>query len=161
MALIASTAPAAEAPTEALGDTGHTLNFGVGGAAELELNGGQIQPGVNAFVEWEAIDEWLEFELGASALFSNGGVSVPVDLLAKKPFQLTRWAEFMVGLGPEVVPTFRGGHGQVAYGGEVALDFMFWPTEHVGFSFEPEYDLLFQKGLPSGFGLSGGLLMGW
>ncbi len=43
--LAASYATAAEPTAQGSADSGHTLNFGVGGAAELELNGGQLQPG--------------------------------------------------------------------------------------------------------------------
>jgi len=51
-------------------------------------------------VEWDAIENWLEFEVGASILATSGGVEVPVDLLVKKPFRLARCAEFMIGVGP-------------------------------------------------------------
>jgi hypothetical protein len=139
----------------------HTILVGVGGAAEVELGDGTLHPGANLMVEWDAIEDWLEFEVGASVLATNGGVEVPVDLLLKKPFKLARWAEFMIGVGPELVQvtgTNKGTH----FGGEVALDFMFWPWgRHVGLWVEPEYDLIFHDGASSGIGGTGGVLVGW
>jgi hypothetical protein len=112
-------------------------------------------------VEWDAIENWLELELGASVLTASGGVSVPVDLLVKKPFKLARWAELMIGIGPEVVQTTGIGKGTY-FGGEAALDFMFWPWDpRAGLWVEPEYDLVFHDGASSGLGATGGVLFGW
>ena len=139
----------------------HTIIVGVGGATELELGDGSVHPGANIMVEWDAIENWLEFEVGASLLATSGGVEVPVDLLIKKPFKVTRWAEFMIGVGPEVVQV-TGTNKGTYFGGEVALDFMFWPWgRRVGLWVEPEYDLIFHDGASSGIGGTGGVLFGW
>ena len=50
------------------GDFEHTIVLGLGGAAEVELGSGSWHPGVNAFIEFEAIPNWLELELGVSVL---------------------------------------------------------------------------------------------
>jgi hypothetical protein len=142
-------------------NTEHTIILGVGGAGELELADGSLHPGANVMVEWDAIENWLELEVGASVLTTSHGVEVPVDLLVKKPFKLTRWAEFMVGVGPEVVQVTGGNRG-TDFGGEVALDFMFWPWgRRVGLWVEPEYDVIFHNGATSGLGSTGGVLLGW
>ena len=139
----------------------HTIIVGVGGAAELELGDGSVHPGANLMVEWDAIENWPELEVGASVLTAPGGVAVPIDLLVKKPFTLSRWAEFMVGVGPEVVRV-TGANKGTYFGGEVALDFMFWPWgKRVGLWVEPEYDLTYQHGASSGIGTTGGVLIGW
>ena len=104
----------------------HTFIVGVGGAAELELGDGSLHAGANLMVEWDAIENWLELEIGASVLTATHGVEIPVVLLVKKPFELARWVEFMVGIGPEVVQ-LTGTNKGTYFGGEVALDFMFWP----------------------------------
>jgi hypothetical protein len=142
--------------------TEHTIIVGVGAAAELELGGGSLYPGANLMVEWDAIGDWLELEVGASLLSANGGVEVPIDLLIKKPFRLARWAEFMVGIGPEVVRVTGGADRGTYLGGELALDFMFWPWgRRVGLWVEPDYDLVFHDGPSSGIGATGGVLLGW
>jgi hypothetical protein len=143
-------------------DVEHTIIMGVGGASELELRGGAVHPGGNLTIEWDAIENWLEVEVGASVLSADGGVEVPIDLLVKKPFRLTRWVEFMVAIGPEVVPVSNPTTKATYFGGEVALDFMFWPWgRHVGLWVEPEYDFVFRDGVSHGLGSTGGVLFGW
>jgi hypothetical protein len=151
----------------ALGDeagddsTEHTIIVGVGGATELELGDGSVHPGADVMIEWDAIENWLELELGASLLTADKGVEAPIDLLVKKPFKLARWAEVMIGIGPEVVRV-TGTHRGTYFGGEAALDFMFWPWgRHIGLWIEPEYDAVVQSGVSSGVGATGGLLLGW
>jgi hypothetical protein len=142
-------------------NTEHTIIVGGGGATELELGDGSLHSGANVMVEWDAIENWLELEVGASILAADGGVEVPVDLLVKKPFKLARWAEFMVGIGPEVVQVTGTNRGTY-FGGELALDFMFWPWgRRVGLWVEPEYDAIFHAGVSSGVGATGGVLLGW
>lgn len=138
-----------------------TVIVGVGGAAELELGDGSLHPGANLMVEWDAVENWLELEVGASALTVKHGFEVPIDFLVKKPFRLARWAEFMIGVGPEVVQV-AGTNKGAFFGGEVALDFMFWPWgRHIGLWVEPEYDLVFETRASSGIGSTGGVLFGW
>jgi hypothetical protein len=112
-------------------------------------------------IEWEALENWLELEVGASVLSGDGGVEIPVDLLFKKPFRLSQSAEMMVGVGPEVV----GVTGQAAgtfFGAEAALDFMFWPWgRRWGLWVAPEYDLVFKDTPSSSVGATGGVLLGW
>jgi len=141
----------------------HTIIVGVGGAAEWELADRALRPGANLMVEWDAIEDWLELEIGASILSANGGAEVPIDLLLKKPFRVARWAEFMVGIGPEMVPVWNATTNATYFGGEVALDFMFWPWgQRVGLWIEPEFDLTFPDGrVSSSIGGTGGLLFGW
>jgi hypothetical protein len=139
----------------------HTIVVGLGGAAEFELGDGSLYPGTNLMVEWDAIENWLELEVGASVLSANGGVEVPVDLLAKKPFRLARWAEFMIGVGPELVYVSKPTKATY-FGGALALDFMFWPWgRHIGLWVEPEYDLIAHRGASSGLGTTTGVLFGW
>jgi len=132
-----------------------------GGAGEVELRDHSLHPGTSVMVEWDAIEKWLELEVGASVLTADHGVEVPIDLLVKKPFRLAPWAEFMVGVGPELVQ-ITGPDGGTFFGGELALDFMFWPWgRRVGLWVEPAYDLVFHGGASSGVGGMGGMLLGW
>jgi hypothetical protein len=138
-----------------------TIVIGVGGAGELELREGSFHPGANVFLEYEAIENWLELELGASLLAAERGVEVPVDLLLKKPFRLSRGVEFMAGLGPEIVHV-TGTDRDGTFGGiEFALDFMFWPSQRFGLWFEPSYDVVFRSGTSHGIGSTGGVMVGW
>lgn len=68
----------------------------------------------------------------------------------------------MIGVGPEVVRVTGGADRGTYFGGEFALDFMFWPWgRRVGLWVEPEYDLVFHNGASSGIGTTGGVLFCW
>jgi hypothetical protein len=43
----------------------HTIVVSVGGTTELELGTGPLHPSANLIVEWDAIENWLELEIGA------------------------------------------------------------------------------------------------
>jgi hypothetical protein len=140
----------------------HTIVVGAGGAGEVELGDGSVHAGGSVMVEWDAVEDWLELEVGASVLSAGGGFELPVDLLVKKPFRLAPRAELMIGLGPELVTVSDRTARATYLGGELALDFMFWPWgRRVGLWVEPEYDLVFRDGTASGLGSTGGVLLGW
>jgi hypothetical protein len=67
----------------------------------------------------------------------------------------------MIGVGPELVHVSTPTTKATYFGGQVALDFMFWPTQRVGLWVEPSYDLIFRDGLSHGLGSTGGVLFGW
>ena len=160
--LVAGSARAGEGDENHEENTEHTIIVGVGGAGELELPSGSFHPGANVMLEWDAIESWLELEVGASFLSAEGGLEVPIDLLVKKPFRLAWWSEFMIGVGPEVVTVSNPATKATYLGAELALDFMFWPwTRRIGLWVEPEYDAIFHDGVSQGIGSTGGLLVGW
>ena len=94
----------------------------LGAAGEWDFPGGRL--GLRAAVEFTPIKDWLEIEAGVSTLFGGGQGEWSTDLLFKKPFTLSDKVEFMFGAGPEW--TFSRDGTEVA--GEIAADFMFWPT---------------------------------
>ena len=143
------------------GSPEHTIIVGVGGAAEVELGPGSLHPGASAFVEYEAVERWLELELGVQVLAADGGREAAVDLLFKKPFSLGRRWELMIGVGPEVVSAVGGNRDGTFFGGEVAFDFMFWPSRRVGFWGEPTYELVAREGASHSLGWTGGVIIGW
>jgi hypothetical protein len=62
--------------------------------------------------------------------------------------------EFMFGVGPEWIHTRKYGITTNSVGGEVALDFMFWPTakHRFGWYLEPAYDYSFGRGMSNPLG---------
>jgi hypothetical protein len=135
--------------------------IGLGGATEIELRGGSLHAGINALVEYEAIPNWLELELGVSILRAEGGTEVPIDLLFKKPFRLARRLELMIGVGPQIVRVSGTERNGTFAGGELVFDLMFWPTRHFGLWLEPSYAFLLRGGVSHGLGATGGMLLGW
>jgi hypothetical protein len=138
-----------------------TAVFELGGAAEWSLRNGSSSFGPAVAVEVTPIENWLEIEAGVAPLVGNGQTEWNADLLFKKPFTLSKTVEFMVGLGPEWLHTTGGGKSTDSFGGEVALDFMFWPTadRKLGWFLEPSYGYDFGSGHEQSVGVSAGLLI--
>jgi hypothetical protein len=128
----------------------------IGGAGEWGLPG-SFSFGPSAAVEFTPIRNWLEIEGGVSTLFGGGKTEWSTDLLFKKPFTLSDQVEFMVGVGPEW--TFSRDGTKIA--GEVAADFMFWPTpdRRYGWFVEPSYSYSFSQGHELSLSVSVGLLI--
>jgi hypothetical protein len=133
----------------------------MGAAASGSLNGGGGAGGPSIAVEVTPIKGWLELEAGVTPLFSAQPAEWDTDLLFKKPWTLSRKAEFMAGIGPEWVHTRHSGASVNALAGEAALDFMFWPTRRrkFGWYLEPAYAHGFVYAHDQSLGVSGGLLI--
>jgi hypothetical protein len=127
----------------------------LGAAGEWDFPSGRLGP--TAAVEFTPVKNWLETEAGVSALFGSGQTEWSTDLLFKKPFTLSDKVEFMFGVGPEW--TFSRDGTKIA--GEIAADFMFWPTpdRKFGWFLEPSYSYSFNAGHEQSVGASVGLLI--
>lgn len=132
----------------------------LGGAASRDLKGGSSF-GADLAVEFTPIEKWLEIEAGTTPLFRRHSTEWDTDLLFKKPWTLSEKVEFMFGVGPEWIHTRAYGATANALGGEVVLDFMFWPSSkhHFGWFLEPAYDYSFARGHERSIGISAGLLI--
>jgi len=133
----------------------------LGGAAERDLNGGGSSFGGDLAVEFTPIEKWLEIETGTTPLFRHHSTEWDTDLLFKKPWTLSEKVEFMFGVGPEWIHTKAYGVTTNSLGGEVMLDFMFWPSSkhRFGWFLEPGYEYSFARGHDRSIGISGGLLI--
>lgn len=133
----------------------------IGGAGEWALTHGTPSYGPNVAVEVTPIKEWLEIEAGVTPFFSHGQTEWDTDLLFKKPWTLSKTAEFMAGVGPEWVHTRKGGISTNSIGGEAAADFMFWPwpKRRFGWYLEPSYGYNFGSGHEQSMSVTAGLLI--
>lgn len=134
----------------------------IGAATSWNVSGGAATFAPNLAMEIEPIENWLELELGVSPFYTHNSREWDTDLLFKKPWTLSRKAEFMLGIGPQWVHVNQGGKRTNALAGEIAGDFMFWPTgkHHFGWFLEPAYDYSFAGGHQKSLGISFGLLIG-
>lgn len=134
----------------------------VGGATSWNVSGGATEWAPNLAVEIEPIENWLELELGVSPFYTHASTEWDTDLLFKKPWTLSRKAEFMLGIGPEWIHLRQNGRWADSLAGEVAGDFMFWPTgrHRFGWFLEPAYDYTFAGGHQKSLGMSFGILIG-
>ena len=134
----------------------------LGGAAERTIQDGSSSFGPTVAVEVTPIENWLELEVGVTPLFGRHSTEWDTDLLFKKPWTLSKKAEFMLGVGPEWVHSTKYGVTTNSISGEIVLDFMFWPSKkkhRFGWYLEPGYEYNFGRGHEQSLGISGGLLI--
>ena len=134
----------------------------LGAATNWDTSGGAATFAPNFAAETTPIEHWLEIEAGVSPFFTRNATEWDVDLLFKKPWTISPKAEFMLGIGPGWAHTTQNGRTTNAFSGEVAGDFMFWPTgrHRFGWFLEPAYAYSFAAGHQQSIGMSGGLLIG-
>ena len=134
----------------------------LGASTSWNTTGGAASFAPNLAAETTPIENWLELEAGVSPFFTRNSTEWDTDLLFKKPWTLSRKAEFMLGVGPEWVYLRQNGTTFQSISGEVAGDFMFWPNgkHRFGWYLEPAYDYSFMAGHQHSIGMSAGLLIG-
>jgi hypothetical protein len=133
----------------------------LGGAGAWNVKGGGLSFGPTVAVEVTPIENWLELEAGVTRLSARHSTEWGTDLLFKKPWTLSKKAEFMLGVGPEWVHAWDRGVTTNSVSIEVAPDFMFWPSakRRFGWYLEPSYEYNFGRGHEQALGISGGLLI--
>jgi hypothetical protein len=134
----------------------------LGAATSWSFSGGAATFAPNLAAEVTPIENWLELEAGVSPFYTRQSTEWDADLLFKKPWTISRKAEFMLGIGPEWVRLRQNGKVTSSFSGEMAGDLMFWPTgkHRFGWFLEPAYDYSFAGGHQQSIGMSGGLLIG-
>lgn len=133
----------------------------LGAAAGRSLTAHASSIGPDLAIEITPIEKWLELEMGTTPLFTHNSLEWDTDLLFKKPWTLSPKVEFMMGAGPEWIHTRENETRTNALGGEVVLDFMFWPSAkyNLGWFVEPSYEYRFGREHEHSIGISGGLLI--
>ena len=151
---------AAQSPAAAIDDKDHAVVFELGWAGDWSREEGLHPKGVTFAFEVTPIEHWLELEVGVSALRADNTTEVPIDVLFKKPWQISPTFEFMIGVGPELIHV-TGTAPQTYWGLSSVLDFMFWPKKNVGWYLEPGYEVTFHDGTAHhGLAMAAGLLIG-
>src|SRR6202166_2527838 len=100
----------------------------IGGVPGWSITDGGFSFSPTVAAEVTPIENWLELEIGVTPIFSRHSTEWDTDLLFKKPWTLSKKVEFMFGVGPQWVHSRKYGITTNSVAGEVALDFMFWPT---------------------------------
>ena len=133
----------------------------VGAEPARSLSGGGWTLSPTVAVEVTPIENWLELEFGVTPTFSHYSTEWDTDFLFKKPWTLSKKVEFMFGVGPEWINIRENGITTNSLAGEIALDFMFWPSpkRRLGWYIEPAYDYTFGRSHDQAIGVSIGLLI--
>ena len=142
-------------------DADHSAVLELGAAVERDLKGNSSNFGATLAIEMTPVENWLELEFGVTALGTTGHAELATDLLFKKPYRISQTVEFMFGVGLEMVRKFSVEERGTSFAGEVVLDFMFWPTNNIGWYLEPDYGFVPGKGAEQSLGMTVGLLIGW
>jgi hypothetical protein len=124
----------------------------LGAAGEWGVQDPKSSFGPSLAIEVTPIEHWLEIEAGISPLHSKDGTEWEADLVFKKPFQLSKNVEFMVGAGPQW-------SSSSSFGAVAVLDFMFWVTPNYGWFVEPSYSYAFTRGHDQNVAVNVGLLI--
>ena len=150
-------------PTKAPTDTDDPVAIlEVGSSTNWNFSGGAATFAPNLAAECTPIENWLELEAGVSPFYTRNSTEWDTDFLFKKPWTLSSKAEFMLGVGPQWAHLKRNRKTTDTFSGELAGDFMFWPTgrHRFGGYLEPAYDYSFAGGHQQSIGMSAGLLIG-
>jgi hypothetical protein len=137
--------------TKASTDTDDTVVIlEIGAATNWNFSGGAATFAPNLAAECTPIENWLELEAGVSPFYTRNSTEWDTDFLFKKPWTLSKKAEFMLGVGPQWAHLKQNGKTTDSFSGELAGDFMFWPTgrHRFGWYLEPAYDYSFAGGHP-------------
>jgi hypothetical protein len=158
---VSSSAPSGH-PQETGEDKDPIAILELGAASSWNFSGGATTFAPNLAAEVTPIENWLELEAGVSPFYTHRSTEWDTDLLFKKPWTISKKAEFMFGVGPEWVHLRQNQKTSNTIAGEVAGDFMFWPTgrHRFGWYLEPAYDYSFAGGHQQSIGMSAGLLIG-
>jgi hypothetical protein len=97
--------------------------------------------GVSLSYERVLIPGWLEGEVSVLFAPGTGGLTLPVDLLLKKPFELSRRIELFAGLGL-ASEWFEAGERETAYGLGTQVGGQYWLEPEWAIGLEAEYNLL-------------------
>src|SRR5260370_37574661 len=122
----------------------------LGAATSWNISGGAATFAPNLAAEVTPIENWLELEAGVSPFYTQKSTEWDTDLLFKKPWTISRKAEFMLGVGPEWVHLKENGKVTNSISGEVAGDFIFLPPPATRFGWGPRtaYDSQFSARHP-------------
>ena len=133
----------------------------LGAAMSWDFHSGPVTFAPNLAAETTLKENWLEIEAGVSPFYTHTTKEWDTDLLFKKPWTLSRKAEFMLGIGPQWVHLNQNGRWTNTLSGEIAADFMFWPNgkHRFGWFLEPAFDYSFARGHQKSIGMSFGLLI--
>ena len=139
----------------------HVAVVELGGAAFWNVRDAASSFGPSVAVEVTPIENWLELEAGTAPLFRRHSTEWGTDLVFKKPWNLSKKVELMLGVGPEWVHAKRYGVTTNSVSTEAVADLMFWRSakHKFGWYVEPTYEYNFGRGHEQSLGFTGGLLI--
>ncbi|MGO9546911.1 MAG: hypothetical protein ACLPPF_19220 [Rhodomicrobium sp.] len=135
-----------------------SLGFEMAGVGSWGLPHGGSSFGPEVALEYTVMEDWLEIEGGFSPQFSKGQVEFDTGIVFKKPFELSKSFEFIIGAGPTWVHKLDTD----SVAGEAIVEFKYfpWPERHIAVFVEPGYSYDFGRGHEQSLGVTLGLYVG-
>jgi hypothetical protein len=97
--------------------------------------------GVSIGIERVLIPGWLDAELSVLLAPGPNGLTLPIDLVLKKPFELGPGLEACIGAGL-ATEWYEDGKAETAYGLSTQLGGYYWVDPHWAIVLDGEYNLL-------------------
>jgi hypothetical protein len=157
-ALIACAALALSAVAAFAADEEHSIVLEIGGAGDWGFHGGAAY-GPDIGLEFTVIKGVLEVATGVTPLISKGNAEIGTDLIFKKPFELSKQLEMLIGAGPEWIYRSGGESQRNSVAAVVVADFVYSqsPESAVAIFVEPAYSYDFGRGHEEAFSITAGL----
>lgn len=111
--------------------------------------------GISIGVERVLVPGWLEAEVSVLFAPGEGGLTLPVDVVLKKPFEFSHELEAFVGVGL-ATSWLKAGESETAYGAASQVGVYYWVDRHFAMAFEGEYNLLLSPETEHEFVLASG-----
>ena len=131
----------------------HDLVLEIGTAGEWGLGDGKSSFGPSFALAVTPIEHQLEIEFGLTPMINNGSAEWEGEIVFKKPFELSKNLELLVGIGPEWATPSN------SFGAVAKLDLVYWRTPQYGVFVEPSYSYAFNGDHEQNFTLKVGLLI--
>jgi hypothetical protein len=133
----------------------------IGSAAEWQIPHGEFSLGPYVALEFEAVRDRLEIEIGVSAQFGRHQTDLANELILKTPVFTFKKIEVMFGVGPQWEYHVTAGELRNSFGVEVQLEFEYWPSadRKFGWFVDYQYDRAFTSDRTQSIGVQFGLLI--
>lgn len=125
----------------------------IGTAAEVGLGDGKASFGPSFALAVTPIEHQLEIEFGLTPMINHGSAEWEGEIVFKKPFELSKNVELLVGVGPEWATPSN------SFGAVAKLDLVYWRTPQYGWFVEPSYSYGFNHDHEQNLTLKVGLLV--
>jgi len=133
-------------------DGGGPITAEEGGEEESEV---LRRVGVSIGIERVLIPGWLDVEMSVLVAPGPHGLTLPIDLVLKKPFELSHRLEACIGAGL-ATEWYEDGKAETAYGLSTQLGGYYWVDPHWAVVLDGEYNLLLHPETAHEFVLASG-----
>jgi hypothetical protein len=133
----------------------------IGSAAEWQIPRAEFSSGPYVALEFEAVRDRLEIEIGVSPQFGSHQTALASELILKTPIFSSEKIEVMFGVGPQWEYHVTGGELRNSISAEAQLEFEYWPSadRKFGWFVEYQYDRAFTSDRTQSIGVQFGLLI--